>query len=159
MSNFNNCVSAYKAQIDKGEIQTAYAGLVKFVMKLKSGFSKSLGAKYTFGNIFQGYMDFTYFYFTSDFLKSKKLRFGLVLNHEKMRFEIWLLGQNNEVQNYYWDKLKTSKWNKDRDVRPQYSIVEAVLLDNPNFDDLDKLSQNIEIRMIDITDEITHCLR
>ena len=41
-------------------------------------------------SIVKGYMDYTYFYFTNDYLKNQKLKLGLVLNHKEMRFEIWL---------------------------------------------------------------------
>lgn len=45
------------------------------------------------GNISSGYMDYSYFPFTTtDFLRTHKLRFGAVLNHPQMRFELWLMG-------------------------------------------------------------------
>ena len=98
MKDFNKYVSIYKDQLDKGNIQKAYTGLVKYVMKLKTIFAKDLSDKFTIGNILRGYMDYTYFYFSNDYLKKNKLKFGLVLNHEKMRFEIWLLGQTIDIQ-------------------------------------------------------------
>ena len=71
-----------------------------------------------------------------------------------MRFEIWLMGQNLEVQEKYWEFLKNTKWNKSKTTRPQYSVLEAVLVENPNFDDLDSLSQQIENSLLLISDEI-----
>ncbi len=150
----NDYIKIYKEQLDKGYIQEAYSKLVKFVMKLNSSFSIDLSDRYSFGNLFQGYMDYTYFYFSNDFLKKRKLRFGLVLNHPKMRFEIWLLGQNLEVQDKYWQILKATKWNKDRTTRPQYSVLEVILLENPDFNDLDKLTQQLKKSLIKVTDEI-----
>jgi hypothetical protein len=154
MKKLNDYVSVYKEQLQKGDIQKAYTELVKYVMKLNSLFSKNLSDKFSFGSIFQGYMDYTYFYFSNNFLKDRKLRFGIVLNHEKMRFEIWLMGQNLEVQEKYWEFLKNTKWNKNKTTRPQYSVLEAVLVENPNFDDLDSLSQQIENSLVLISDEI-----
>ena len=36
--------------------------------------------------------------FINEFLRERKLRFGIVLNHEKMKFELWLMGQNAGIQ-------------------------------------------------------------
>jgi len=159
MKNFNDFVAIYKEQLEKGDIQIAYTGLVKFVMKLKSIFSKNLAHKYSFGNMLQGYMDYTYFYFSNDYLKNRKLKFGLVLNHQEMRFEIWLLGQTIDIQKKYWDLLKTTKWNKDKTEMPQYSVLEAVLVVNPDFNVLDSLSQKIEGKLIQVSDEIIDLLK
>lgn len=159
MKNLNHYVAKYKEQLDKGEIQIAYTELVKFVMNLKTEFSKSLSQQYSFGNILQGYMDYTYFYFSNDFLKSKKLRYGIVLNHQKLRFEIWLLGNTADVQRKYWDILKTSKWNSDRTEMPKFSVLEAVLVENPDFDNLNLLSHKIEENLITTADEIMNELK
>ena len=65
----NSIVATYKEQLDRGEIQAAYSELVRFVMSLKTRFSKTLDDRFSFGGIFQGYMDYTYFYFGNDDLK------------------------------------------------------------------------------------------
>jgi hypothetical protein len=103
MKNLNHYVSIYKAQLDKGDILIAYNQLVKFVMKLRIDFIKSLSEQYSFTGILHGYMDYTYFYYSNDFLKGKKkkLKLGLVLNHSEMRFEIWLLGNTISIQKKY----------------------------------------------------------
>lgn len=154
MKNLNQYVAVYKEQLKKGDILVAYNELVKFIMKLRSTFNKSLSNKFSFSGILHGYMDYTYFYYSNDFLKSKKLKLGLVLNHLEMRFEIWLLGNTIPVQKKYWDLLKTSKWNIDKKEMPKYSILEAVIENNPNFDDLPMLSENIEKKLIKVSDEI-----
>ncbi len=154
MKNLNHYVAIYKAQLNKGDILIAYNELVKFVMKLRTDFIKSLSDEYSFSGILHGYMDYTYFYYTNDFLKSKKLKLGLVLNHLEMRFEIWLLGNTIPVQKSYWDLLKKSKWNKDKTEMPKYSILEAIIEEEPNFDDLSLLTQKIEKRLIEVSSEI-----
>jgi hypothetical protein len=154
MKDLNYFVDKYKEQLDKGDIQEAYVGLVKYVTRLGTNLANNLADTYSFGSIFQGYMDYTYFYYTNDFLKSRKLKMGLVLNHRKMKFEIWLLGQTIPIQEKYWEYFKSTKWNKERTTRPQYSILETVLIDKPNFNDLEKLSKQIENKLISITDEI-----
>lgn len=153
MKNINQQLQAYKKELQKGDIQIAYGTLVKYVANLSTIFSKKMSLKYAFGGVFQGYMDYTYFYFTNDFLKKNKLKFGLVLNHFEMRFELWLLGATKPVQKKYWEALKTSKWN-DRKEMPQYAILEVILVDNPDFSNLEMLTKNIESNLIQISGEI-----
>lgn len=154
MKDLNQYVEIYKEQLKKGDIQEAYAGLVKYVTRLGTSLSNNLSESYSFGNLFQGYMDYTYFYYSNDFLKQRKLKMGLVLNHTKMQFEVWLLGQTIPVQNKYWEYFKTTKWNRNRTTKPQYSILETVLIESPNFNDLDKLSKQIENKLVLVSDEI-----
>lgn len=141
--SLNDYIKNYKVELDKGDIQIAYEQLLKYVMTLKVCFQKMQPDDFTFGNVYLGFMDYTYFYFFNDFLRSKKLRFGIVLNHSEMQFELWLLGQNAEVQNRYWELLKTTKWNAGQTAKPKYAILEAVLIENPDFNDLDALSDKI----------------
>lgn len=151
--SLNRLVSNYKKQLDGGEIQLAYTTLVKFVMSLKTRFSTNLGDQYSFGSIFQGYMDYTYFYIVNEHYRSRKLKLGLVLNHEKMRFEIWLLGQTKDVQKKYWNRLRKTEWILDDEI-PKYSVFNHILVDNPDFDDLDSLSKRIEKEMIQASERI-----
>ncbi len=154
MENLNTYVSIYQEQLKKGDILIAYNELVKFVMKLRTDFIKSLSDHYSFGGILHGYMDYTYFYYSNDFLKSKKLKFGLVLNHLEMRFEIWLLGNTIPTQKEYWELLKTTKWNKDKTKMPTYSILETTLVEHPDFNNLNLLADQIETQMIQASNEI-----
>lgn len=154
MENLNKYVSVYKEQLDKGDILIAYNALVKFVMKLRTDFIKSLSDQYAFTGILHGYMDYTYFYYSNDFLKSKKLKFGLVLNHLDMRFEIWLLGNTISNQKKYWDLLKNTKWNQDKTEMPKYSIIEITLVENPDFNNLNTLANQIETKMIQASNEV-----
>lgn len=152
--SLNDYVKIYKEALDQGDIQIAYHQLLNYVMALKVTFQKEKADSYTFANVQLGFMDYTYFYFSSDFLRSKKLRFAIVLNHPKMQFELWLLGQNASIQDHYWDLLKTSKWNVDLKSRPTFSILEAVVVEQPDFNDLDALSTNIIGKALQTIDEI-----
>lgn len=154
MKDLQHYIEEYKKQLEKGDIQIAYAGVVKYVMSLATVLSKRLSDKYSFGNLLQGYMDYTYFYYTNAFFKERKLKMGLVLNHHKMQFEVWLLGQTAPVQKKYWQFFKDAHWNRDRTEMPKYSILEAVLVEKPDFNDLDALTQQIERGLVRITKEI-----
>lgn len=159
MKNLNHYITIYKEQLDKGDILIAYNHLVKFVMKLRVDFIKKLSEQYSFTGILHGYMDYTYFYYSNDFLKSKKLKLGLVLNHLEMRFEIWLLGNTISIQKQYWNLLKESTWNKNRKEMPTYSILEIIINDHPDFDNLPLLSQQIEKKLIEQSDEIISTIK
>ena len=154
MKNLNHYVALYKEQLDKGDILIAYNQLVKFVMKLRVDFIKNLSEQYSFTGILHGYMDYTYFYYSNEFLKSKKLKLGLVLNHLEMRFEIWLLGNTISIQKNHWDLLRESEWNKDKKDMPKYSILEAIIEDKPDFDNLKSLSEKIQKLTIEESDKI-----
>jgi hypothetical protein len=157
--NLNNCIAVYKKVLKQGDIQTAYEALRKYMLTLKAHFSKELSDKYSFGNISPGYMDYTYFPFFDDYLRNKKLRFGVVLNHRDMRFELWLMGQNAETQAAYWELLKGTKWNADRTAMPQYSVLEAIIVSDPDFDDLDNLTTEIEKNTVRKATEIVDYLQ
>ena len=159
MKNLNKYVSIYQDQLKKGDILVAYNELVKFVMNLRTTFIKRLSDKYSFSGILHGYMDYTYFYYSNDFLKTKKLKLGLVLNHLEMRFEVWLLGNTKPIQKKYWELSKSTKWNNHKDEMPEYSILEAVLVEKPDFNNLDKLTEQIETKMIKASEEILDYLK
>tara|TARA_R110000744_G_scaffold217022_1_gene335797 strand:- start:694 stop:1182 length:489 start_codon:yes stop_codon:yes gene_type:complete len=159
MKNLNKYVSIYQDQLKKGDILVAYNELVKFVMNLRTTFIKRLSDKYSFSGILHGYMDYTYFYYSNDFLKTKKLKLGLVLNHLEMRFEVWLLGNTKPIQKKYWELSKSTKWNNNKDEMPEYSILEAVLVEKPDFNNLDKLTEQIETKMIKASEEILDYLK
>jgi len=159
MENLNHYVAIYKEQLAKGDILIAYNGLVKFVMQLRVEFIKSLSKQYAFSGILHGYMDYTYFYYSNEFLKSKKLKLGLVLNHLEMRFEIWLLANTIQIQKAYWDLLKETKWNKGREEMPKYSILEAVIESEPDFNNLSVLTEKLEKKLLRESEEIIDTLK
>lgn len=159
VKDLNKYVSVYKEQLKKGDILIAYNELVKFVMNLRTDFINDFANQYSFTGILHGYLDYTYFYYTNDFLKSKKLKLGLVLNHLEMRFEIWLLGNTKVVQKEYWELLKSSKWNEDRNKMPKYSIIETSIIKDPNFNDLNNLKHRIEENMSSVSNEILNYLK
>lgn len=159
MKDLNKYISIYQDQLKKGDILIAYNELVKFVMNLRTKLLKTQSDQFSFAGILHGYLDFTYFYYSNDFLKSKKLKFGLVLNHVEMRFEIWLLGNTVPIQKKYWKLLKNTKWNKERTEIPKYSILETTLVENPDFNHLDKLTEQIETKIIKVSEEILDYLK
>jgi len=64
------------------------------------------------GNIYHGYMDMTYFSFTPESFKLRKLKGAIVFIHERFRFEVWSAGSNKQVQTEYWKLFKERDWNE-----------------------------------------------
>lgn len=141
--------------MDNGYIQVAYLALTKYVAELKSNFPK----KYCTGNISFGYLDYTYFSFFNTFLRDQKLRFRVVLNHRKMQIELWLMGQNANIQKKYWEILKNSKWNSDRNKMPRYSVLEVVLENQIDFNNKKRMTENIITQPLSLSQEIQQYLK
>jgi uncharacterized membrane protein len=157
MKSLNECINEYKKQIEKGEIQQAYKGLMEYMMNLRN----QLAAKYPeytiSGSVYQGYMDMTYFSFTPSSLVKRKLKIALVLMHNKVGFEVWLAGANKQIQLKYHQLFKENKWNKYRmplNIKNADSIIEFDLTDNPDFNDLESLTRTIELGIEKFTRDI-----
>jgi hypothetical protein len=140
--SLNAQISAYKKVFASGEIQKTYQSLVAIVQNLRTDFSKKYKDEFLVANVLHGYIDFTYFYLQNEYLKKNKLKFAIVLNHQQVHFELWLLGQTKDVQIRYWEKLKDAEWVNE-DVMPEYSISEITLLATPDFDNIKKLSESV----------------
>ena len=147
MESFHRNIKEYRKQLEKGAVQKAYKGLMDYIMNLRTHFQNKYPDYFVSGSIYYGYMDMTYFSFFPKSLKDRKLKAGIVLIHDKLRFEVWLFGYNKQVQLKYWKLFKESGWNKYRIVpttKGADSIIEHVLADNPDFSDLDTLTKQIE---------------
>ena len=147
MASFHENVNEYKKLLRRGAVQKAYQGLMDYIMGLRSHFEKKYPDYSVSGNIYFGYMDMTYFAFFPKTLKQRKLKVGIVFVHEAFRFEVWLFGYNKSVQAKYWKLFKESSWSKYRvpsTIEGVDSILEGILIENPDFIDLDALTKQIE---------------
>ena len=146
MESMPEYIKEYKKQLGKGVIQRAYQELMKYIMDLRTHFSKNY-PDFAPGNIYHGYMDMTYFPLSPKSLKSRKLKIAVVFNYDQFRFEAWLAGYNKQIQQKYWILFQESEWNKYRipsAIKGVDSIVEYTLAENPDFVDLDRLTKQIE---------------
>lgn len=107
MKSLNDSLTEYKKQLDKGDIQFAYRGLMDYMMGLKNYFKNKYPDFSVAASLYQGYMDMTYFALFPEDLKKRKLKIAIVLVHDKMQFEIWLSGINKQIQIKYWNILKS----------------------------------------------------
>jgi hypothetical protein len=156
-NNLNARISAYKKVLASGEIQKTYQSLVAIVQNLRTEFSKKYKSEFSVASVLHGYIDFTYFYLQNEYLKTGKLKFAIVLNHQQVHFELWLLGQTKDVQIRYWEKLKDVEWVNE-EAMPEFSIFEIPLLANPDFDNPKKLSESIHNAFRSLSREIINTL-
>lgn len=157
---FHEYMQEYRNQLENGHIQKAYRGLMGYIRDLRTHF-KNKYPEYSVSGIYQGYMDMTYFSFSPESLKHRKLKVAIVFIHETFRFEVWLAGSNKKVQNEYWKLFKESDWNKyhiPTSIKGIDSIVEYILVEDPDFNDLDALTEQIEIGALKFIDDVENFL-
>ena len=77
MEYFHEYIDEYRAQMKKGHIQQVYRGLMSYIMDLKTYFKNKYPGYSVSGNIYQGYMDMTYFALFPEQLKSRKLKIAI----------------------------------------------------------------------------------
>ena len=147
MKQFHECMDEYKKQLEKGVIQEAYKGLMEYIMTLRKHFKNKYPDYIVPSNIYFGYMDMTYFSIITESLKQKKLKIAIVFNYDSFRFEVWLSGVNKNILTKYWKLIKDHNWDKFKVVKPGKgidSILEYVLVEEPDFSNLDNLTDQID---------------
>jgi hypothetical protein len=162
MKPFNDSVIEYKKQLAIGNIQIAYRGLIEYMMELKNFFKKKYPDFSVPGNLYQGYMDMTYFALFPGDLKKRKLKIAIVLIHDKMKIEIWLSGINKQIQTKYWNILKSKELNPyqlPKTLKGADSIIEFILTDNPDFNDPEALTKQIESGTLKFIKDIKELLK
>jgi hypothetical protein len=158
MKSFNDSINEYRKQIEKGDIPVAYKGLIGYIMDLRLSFKNKYPDYSVSGSIYQGYMDMTYFALFPESLKGKKLKIAIVFIYDTFRFEVWLAGYNKQIQTKYWKLFKESNWNKysiPQTIKGADSILEFVLIDNPDFSNKDALTAKIERGTLNFINDVT----
>ena len=159
--SLNEYKEDYKQQIEIGDIPKAYQGLVGFMRNLRTYFVNNYPVDYVIGGLYSGDMTITYFPFTPKLLKEQKLKIAIVFNHQKIRFEIWLAGQNKQIQKKYWEIFRGSDWNKyhiPSTIEDGFSIVDNILVENPNLANLEILTKQIETMTMEFIKEMIKVL-
>jgi len=157
MNPFYEFMQEYKFQMQKGVIQKAYRGLMEYIMDLRTYFQNKYPDDFVSGSIYYGYMDMTYFSIVPETFKPRKLKIAVVFIHETCRFEVWLAASNKQVQLEYWKLIKESGWDDYRlvpSVKGYDSILEQVIVENPDFRDLDRLTKQIEAASLEFIRDI-----
>jgi hypothetical protein len=161
MRSLHDDMLEFKTQLQRGAIQNAYRGLLEYMLSLKNHFLNKYPNLTIPGSLYIGYMDMTYFSILPESLKSRGLKIAIVFNYEAFRFEIWLSGKNKQVLTKFWKILTASGWNKYKVVNPGKGIdfiVEHVMLDQPDFNDLDAMTECLGSETVKFIREIEQIL-
>jgi len=157
MNSLNKHIQEYRHQLSKGHIQKAYKGIMAFMSSLKSDLEKS-HPNHTTSALYFGYIDMTYFAFTPPELKNNKLKIAIVYLHESGRFEAWLGGNNRKIQAEVIERLSEKdigKYRLSKAAPGVDSIIELILVEDPDFDKLEDLKFQIEKKSIKFINDMT----
>lgn len=146
METLNDQIQEYRHQLQNKRIQKAYLGIMNFMSGLSS-YLAGWHTNYLVSGMYFGYMDMTYFAFTPAKLKNLKLKIAIVYLHEEGRFELWLSGSNRRIQAEYIERLRKKAIGnyKLSSLHPGVdSIIETILIENPDFDHQEELMRQIE---------------
>jgi hypothetical protein len=160
MKPFHVYMEEYRKQMEKGDIREAYRGLMEYILKLRGHFEKTFPHFYV-SDLYPGSMDMTFFTVVPESLKRVKLKVAIVFIHDTCRFEIWLAGVNKGIQTKFWKLFKERSWNIYRiplTTKGVDSIVEFSVADNPDFSDLDALTNRIETGTLKFIQDIENFL-
>lgn len=160
MDAFNRYIQEYKIQLSKGCIQKAYKGIMTFMSELRI-YLEGKHPDYSASALYFGYMDMTYFAFTPAALKEKKLKIAIVFLHEDCKFELWLAGSNRKIQAEYIELLKRKDIGKYTltQINPGVdSIIESIIVEQPNFNDIEQLKKQIETKTLEFVKDIISIL-
>lgn len=100
----------------------------------------------------------TYFAFTPPVLKEKKLKIAVVYLHEEGRFEAWLGGSNRKVQAEWIERLKGTDLGRYKLSQAQPgvdSILESILTEAPDFDDPERLKDELVKKTLALIAEVS----
>jgi hypothetical protein len=147
MKSLQENMIEYRKQLKKGAIRKAYQGLMQYMMNLKNHFSNKYPDFSASGSIYYGYMDMTYFSVVPRPLKDRDLKIAIVFVYDSFRFEVWLSGRNQKVLAKYWKIFTDSGWDRytiAAQGKWADSILEHILVENPDFSDLEALTRQID---------------
>jgi len=140
ISNYKNSPIVDSEKLD-------YHELIAYMKKIRAYFLAEYETEFTFGSIYQGNKDYSYFSLTSEDLKRLKLKFVIIFDHVHLCFKICLSGQNKDVRKKYWNLFHESNWSKytlATSISESLSIMDHVIVKEASFDNMNSLIEEIE---------------
>ncbi|WP_423189853.1 DUF7000 family protein [Alkalibacterium sp. f15] len=157
MESLNEHLSEYGKILRETNLQKAYKELMQYIKLLRKHFKENHPEYDVSVNLYQGYMDLTFFSLTTKLVKRKSLKYIVVFRHDKMQFEVWLSGNNRAIMSEYHKKFSMyplGEYVLTADETGMSSIIEAELVENPDFDNLIELTKQIDTGVINFIDDI-----
>jgi len=133
-----------------------------FMSYLLKHLKKKYFEDYHIGTIYSDNINIIYFPFTPTELKEKKLKIAVVYNLKSDRIEVWLAGQNKQIQKEYWEIFRGSNWNKytiPDSIKNSFSIVYTVLNDRVDFSASESIIKEIESKLLVFIDDMVELLK
>lgn len=149
-------IDEYKKLIQTTNLQQGYQEFVKFFRYLRTFLQKEL-PEYTFtNNIVENNMDYSYFQFTSEGLKSRGLKIVIAFVHAEFTYQIWLSGMNREVQRDHYEFIKENGNPYTLTENPNKTdyILRAQLVDECNYNEIEELLLAIKTNTLEFIKNI-----
>lgn len=150
MSSLSKALQVYHVALNKGDIQRAYRSILSFILELRTELEQKY-PEYTISQVYQGYMDMSYFAITPTELRARKLKIALVYLHESNRFELWLSANSRKLQKEWLDVLNQKEELEYRVSEAGVgidSIVEYIVHVSPKFEAREALKQSLEMNTV-----------
>lgn len=147
MKTLNELIHNYTYQVQQGDIQAAYKGILDYMSKLQKSFANNYEDYEVSSNLYQGYMDISFIALSTELLKKKGLKIVIIYSHEKGDFEVWLSGRNRNITKEYksfFNNMAFDNISMFHDNGNEYAIVECKLIANPDFDNQHLLTEIIQ---------------
>lgn len=145
----------YSEQMAANSIRIIYSLILDNLKDIKKDFP----SKYKTGVMQHQNLENTYFTFFSEEQKKNKVKFAVVLNHENVRHELWVLGNNVKVQNRLWNILKDTSWNIDGSYQPYKSATRVIITDKISLLDEKQLRQSVIKKAVELSEEIYNYIK
>ncbi len=156
MGSLNHDIREYTDQLKKGHIQKAYKGILAFLSDLKASLERNHPHDSS-SALYFGYMDMTYFAFTPAALKGLKLKIAIVYLHEDCEFELWLAGNNRQVQAETIARLghvDLGRYTLSQASPGVDAILSVSVVKQPDFDHPEELKRLIETETMAFTKDM-----
>lgn len=139
-------MAEFKRLLAQGDVQRGYRGLMAYLHSLRTHCASAYPDYAVSGSVYQGYMDMSYFSVIPASFKSRGLKVAIVFLYDTFRFEVWLAGYNKKVQAVYWDLFQRGPcipYCPVPSTAGSDAIIEHVLVEDPEFGDIDALTRTI----------------
>lgn len=132
-------LETYRQLVQTTSLAESYGEFVRLFRFLRVQMEKEMPQFQFQGNIAENAMDYSYFQFTSQALKSRGLKIAVVFLHRQFRLEVWLSGVNRSSQKRWFPVLATKDCPFLRTENPERSdyILRTPLPEDWNLADGD----------------------
>ena len=161
MLSINDTLKVYQQLLQETDIQKAYKEVLAFIRKVQVYIKNTYPEFEVSKNLYEGYLDLSFFTFTTKKLKSKDFKIVIVFLHKEMKFEGWLSAKTKSTIANYNEKFSQydiSKYSLSSSNKKSIAILETTLVQFPNFDNNEELLSQIETNIIRFISDVEYFL-